>query len=40
MLKQLPHVTAVGDSTGGGSSGNNWDAPGEYRLPSGRYIQI
>ena len=40
MLKQLPHVTAVGDTTGGGSAGNNWDAPGEYRLPSGRYIKI
>ena len=40
MMKQLPHVTAVGDTTGGGSSGNNWDSTGEYRLPSGRYIQI
>ncbi|MFC1540124.1 S41 family peptidase [Gemmatimonadota bacterium] len=40
MLKQLPHVTAVGDTTGGGSAGNNWDAPGEYLLPSGRYIHI
>jgi len=40
MLKQLPHVTAVGDTTGGGSGGNNWDAPGEYRLPSGRHIKF
>lgn len=40
MLKQLPHVTAVGDTTGGGSAGNTQSAPGEFRLPSGRYISI
>ncbi len=40
MLKQLPYVTAVGDTTGGGSAGNTQSAPGEYRLPSGRYISI
>ncbi len=40
MLKQLPQVTAVGNTTGGGSAGNTGSAPGEYRLPSGRYISI
>lgn len=43
ILKQLPNVTAVGDTTGGGSAGsqdNPPDAKGEFRLPSGKTIYI
>ncbi|MBN2172790.1 MAG: hypothetical protein JW731_01575 [Bacteroidales bacterium] len=43
VLKQLPAVTAVGDTTGGGgvaSSGNPPEARGEYILPSGKLIYI
>lgn len=42
MLKQLPDVTAVGDTTGGGSAGNT-SAPGyqnPFRLPSGKWLDI
>jgi hypothetical protein len=43
VLKQLPTVTAVGDTTGGGgvaSSSYPPDALGEYFLPSGKLIYI
>jgi C-terminal processing protease CtpA/Prc len=43
VLKQLPTVTAVGDTTGGGgvaSSSYPPDALGEYILPSGKLIYI
>jgi len=40
MMKQLPNVTVVGDTTGGGSCGANWNAPGNYYLPSGLMIHI
>jgi carboxyl-terminal processing protease len=42
MLKQLPNVTAVGDTTGGGSAGGA-SAPGyasPFRLPSGKWFDI
>ena len=38
ILKQLPQVTAVGDTTGGGSAGSG--AEGLYTLPSGKSIEI
>ena len=38
ILKQLPQVTAVGDTTGGGSVGSG--AEGIYTLPSGKSIEI
>ena len=38
ILKQLPQVTAVGDTTGGGSAGGGDSSL--YRLPSGKWIQI
>jgi hypothetical protein len=43
ILKQLPNVTAVGDTTGGGgvaSSGSPPEAIGEIELPSGRLVYI
>jgi hypothetical protein len=40
MMKQLPNVTAIGDTTGGGSCGANWNATGDYYLPSGTLIHI
>jgi len=43
ILKQLPNVTAVGDTTGGGSAGGVSDPPEartEYYLPSGKMIDI
>ncbi|MBP7461485.1 MAG: hypothetical protein KBA26_09360 [Candidatus Delongbacteria bacterium] len=44
MLKQLPNVTAIGDTTGGGgvasSITNDPKAVGEYMLPSGKIIYI
>lgn len=42
MLKQLPNVVAVGDTTGGGSAGST-SAPGyesPFRLPSGKWLDI
>ena len=42
MLKQLPNVTAVGDTTGGGSAGNT-SAPGFqpiWHMPSGKWFEI
>ncbi|MCW8803473.1 MAG: S41 family peptidase, partial [Ignavibacteriaceae bacterium] len=38
ILKQLPQVTAVGDTTGGGSAGGGDESL--YFLPSGKSIQI
>lgn len=42
MLKQLPNVTAVGDTTGGGSVGGTafpgYSSP--FRLPSGKWFDI
>jgi len=43
IMKQLPNVTAVGDTTGGGSTGSEDyypNAKGEYYLPSGKMIHI
>lgn len=40
MMKQLPNVTVVGDTTGGGSAGATAIAPGDLKLPSGRVIHI
>jgi hypothetical protein len=43
ILKQLPNVTTVGDTTGGGGVTSSSDPPeavGAYRLPSGRVIYI
>ena len=43
ILKQLPNVTAVGDTTGGGgvaSFASPPEAVGEYQLPSGKLIYI
>lgn len=38
VLKQLPQVTAVGDTTGGGSAGGGDDSL--FRLPSGKAISV
>jgi hypothetical protein len=43
IMKQLPNVTAVGDTTGGGSAGGVSDPPNartEFYLPSGKMIDI
>jgi hypothetical protein len=43
ILKQLPNVTAVGDTTGGGSAGGTSEPPNartEFYLPSGKLIDI
>jgi hypothetical protein len=40
MMKQVPHATAVGDTTGGGSGAADDRAPGVYRLPSGAEIGV
>ena len=42
ILKQLPNVTAVGDTTGGGGGASNSSgaAIGDYKLPSGKLINI
>jgi len=43
IMKQLPNVTAVGDTTGGSSAGGNNEPPNartEYYLPSGKLINI
>ncbi|MCK4816083.1 hypothetical protein KA005_09945 [bacterium] len=43
IMKQLPNVTAVGDTTGGGSAGGSSDPPEaitEFYLPSGKMIDI
>jgi hypothetical protein len=41
VMKQLPNVTVVGDTTGGGSVGSDLRlAPGLHRLPSGKRIYV
>ena len=43
IMKQLPNVTAVGDTTGGGSAGGTSEPPNartEFYLPSGKMIDI
>jgi carboxyl-terminal processing protease len=43
ILKQIPNVTAVGDTTGGGSAGSSNDSyqtQGEIKLTSGKVINI
>lgn len=43
VMKQLPNVTAIGDTTGGGSAGGNSYPPEaitEFYLPSGKMIDI
>ncbi len=41
VMKQLPNVTVVGDTTGGGSVGSDDRlAPGLHRLPSGKRIYV
>ncbi len=42
ILKQLPQVTAVGDTTGGGSAGGWSTGNGvmDYELPSGKLISV
>ena len=43
IMKQLPNVTAIGDTTGGGgvaSSGSPPGAKGEFELPSGMTVYI
>lgn len=43
IMKQLPNVTAVGDTTGGGSAGGNSyppEAVTEFFLPSGKMIDV
>ena len=42
ILKQLPNVTAVGDTTGGGGGASNSSgaAIGDYKLPSRKLINI
>ncbi len=43
IMKQLPNVTAVGDTTGGGSAGGTSEPPEavtEFYLPSGKMIEI
>jgi hypothetical protein len=43
IMKQLPQVTVVGDTTGGGGAASSNGRPehvGEYRLPSGKIIYI
>lgn len=43
MFKQLPQVTVIGDTTGGGSVASSGSVPelmGEYKLPSGKVVYI
>jgi hypothetical protein len=40
VMKQIPTVTLVGDTTGGGSAGSTSSAPAEYTLPSGKKIFV
>ena len=43
IMKQLPQVTIVGDTTGGGGAASSNGRPehvGAYELPSGKYIYI
>jgi len=40
VMKQLPSVTVIGDTTAGGSSGSTRPALAEYELPSGKRIYV
>jgi hypothetical protein len=40
MMRQLPQVTVVGDTTGGGSGAADDSAPGLFLLPSGAEMKI
>ena len=40
IMKQIPTVTLVGDTTAGGSSGSTSSAPAEFELPSGKKIFV
>jgi len=40
VMKQVPTVTVVGDTTSGGSAGSTSAAPAEYSLPSGKRIFV
>ncbi len=43
MLKQIPAITAVGDTTGGGSGAStkqSYESEGIFKLPSGKTISI
>lgn len=40
LMSQLPQVTLVGDTTGGGSSGSTSSAPALYELPGGKKIFV
>ena len=43
IMKQLPQVTVIGDTTGGGSAGGQSDpanARSDYYLPSGKMIDV
>ncbi|MBN1133262.1 MAG: hypothetical protein JXR52_06165 [Bacteroidales bacterium] len=43
IMKQLPQVTAIGDTTGGGGAASSDDRPerkGAFKLPGGKYIYI
>jgi len=40
IMKQISTITVVGDTTGGGSSGSTSSAHAEYRLPSGKKIEV
>ncbi|MBN2009058.1 S41 family peptidase [candidate division KSB1 bacterium] len=40
LMKQLPHLTVLGDTTGGGSAGANNHIPGNYELPCGTILHL
>ena len=40
IMSQIPTVTLLGDTTGGGSAGSTSSAPAEYELPSGKKIFV
>jgi len=40
IMKQIPTVTVVGDTTAGASAGSSVEVPAEYALPSGKKILV
>jgi len=40
VMKQIPTVTVVGDTTAGASAGATLDVPAQYELPSGKKVFI
>ncbi len=40
VMKQIPTVTIVGDTTAGASAGATLEVPGQYELPSGKIIFV